>query len=433
MSKDEIDNIRAVTFGPKHHFFGFHDLCPWDESEKYMLAMETDFIDRSPTADDKARIGLIDSTNNNKFNVIAETRAWNFHQGCRAQWLPKDPQKIIYNDRRNEKFVSVIFDTKTKKEVKVLDYPIYAISPKGEFGLGLNFARLQKYGGYGYPVKSDKESDHGASRSDVSINNPFPRDDGIFKVDLKTGETKLLISIHDVACLNNTPREDEHHILIHIDFNPSGSRICFSDKFRLPDGGFWNRFLTANPDGTDLYVLLGHISHFDWYNDEEIFGFGKSSTRMMRFRKKGISQNFLLRPFLKIAREMRGRLKQVVAAQGYFLFKDHSQEVQKIAVGVLTEDGHPAFSPDRRWVIADTYPNKNHERALILYNWGNKKRVDLGKFRSLPQGVDSSWDISQMRSDLHPRWNRTGTEICIDSVHEDSRQMYVVDVGDIVT
>jgi len=32
---------------------------------------------------------------------------------------------------------------------------------------------------------------------------------------------------------------------------------------------------------------------------------------------------------------------------------------------------------------------------------------------------------------LHPRWNRDGLAVCIDSVHEGERQMYVIDVSQI--
>lgn len=37
--------------------------------------------------------------------------------------------------------------------------------------------------------------------------------------------------------------------------------------------------------------------------------------------------------------------------------------------------------------------------------------------------------VCEIRCDLHPRWNREGTQVCMDSVHNGERQMYFVDVG----
>lgn len=412
--------IKAVTSGPKHHFFGFHDLCPWDSAGKRVLAMETDFIDRPPQAGDMAGICVIDTADGNKLKEVSKTGAWNFHQGSRLRWLPTGEDEIIYNDRDGARFISVILNVRTG-EKKVLPMPIYTVSPEGDFGLGLNFSRLRKYGGYGYAGGSEK-----------GLNEPFPKGDGIFRVDLKTGEAKIVVSTYDVAWFNNSPHEDEYHILTHIAFNPDGTRICFVDKYRLPDGGFLQRFITANPDGTDLYCLPGHISHFDWRNNEEILGYGKFSPGILALRKAGIFQNPILKPFLNLARKMRGGFKQKIAGQSYLLFRDKTQNVKRIAAGTLTEDGHPQFSPDRRWVITDTYPDEHHERTLILYDWENGKRFDLGKFKSLPEGFGSAWDVSEMRSDLHPRWSRDGRKICFDSVHEGARQMYEADISDIV-
>ena len=49
-------------------------------------------------------------------------------------------------------------------------------------------------------------------------------------------------------------------------------------------------------------------------------------------------------------------------------------------------------------------------------------RADLGAFHAPPE-----FD-GPLRVDLHPRWNRDGTALCIDSVHEGTRQMYTVDL-----
>jgi len=99
------------------------------------------------------------------------------------------------------------------------------------------------------------------------------------------------------------------------------------------------------------------------------------------------------------------------------------------AVGdaALVEDGHASFSPDRRWVLNDTYPDGYDMRTLMLYRWGDGKRIDLARLHS----PKSRW-WGEIRCDLHPRWNRDGTLVCVDSVHAGERQVYVADVGPIV-
>jgi hypothetical protein len=95
---------------------------------------------------------------------------------------------------------------------------------------------------------------------------------------------------------------------------------------------------------------------------------------------------------------------------------------------ILTENGHMSFSPtDKRWLLSDTYPDSStHERILFLFNVVDNTKIDLGSFYADP-GLKK-----ENRCDLHPRWNRDGTKVCIDSVHENERQMYEIDVSAIV-
>jgi Tol biopolymer transport system component len=80
-----------------------------------------------------------------------------------------------------------------------------------------------------------------------------------------------------------------------------------------------------------------------------------------------------------------------------------------------------------RWLLSDTYPDPvTHERILFLYDMETGLRHDLGSFYADP-GLSK-----ENRCDLHPRWSRDGTEVCIDSVHGEGRQMYIVDVSGIV-
>lgn len=98
-----------------------------------------------------------------------------------------------------------------------------------------------------------------------------------------------------------------------------------------------------------------------------------------------------------------------------------------VGEGVLDRDGHCSYSPDRRWILTDSYPDRESYRTLILYRPADHRRIDIGRFYSAKKIT------GEFRCDLHPRWNRDGTQVCIDSIHEGSRQLYVLDVSEIVS
>ncbi len=167
----------------------------------------------------------------------------------------------------------------------------------------------------------------------------------------------------------------------------------------MPDGNrWWTRLYTAKPDGTDLrlHADAGMVSHFDWRDDRTILAWAR------------------------VARE-GGHLDR------YFLFEVESGTTEVVGEGTLTQDGHSSYSPDRRWILTDTYPDAERFHTLILYEVSSGRRIDLGRFFEPPEST-GPW-----RCDLHPRWNRDGTKVCFDSPHQGGiRQMYEIDVGGIV-
>jgi len=52
--------IRTLTRGPKHHFFGYYGICPWNKSGRYLVCLESSFQDRMPSPSEAAAIGLVD-------------------------------------------------------------------------------------------------------------------------------------------------------------------------------------------------------------------------------------------------------------------------------------------------------------------------------------------------------------------------------------
>ncbi|CEJ95159.1 hypothetical protein VHEMI10657 [[Torrubiella] hemipterigena] len=101
--------------------------------------------------------------------------------------------------------------------------------------------------------------------------------------------------------------------------------------------------------------------------------------------------------------------------------------VDVVGQGVLTENGHMTYSRDGRWLLSDTYPDaQTNIRHLFLWDTKREIRIDIGAFRTDP-------DLGkENRCDLHPRWSRDGNGVCIDSIHQGPRGLYLVDVSSIV-
>jgi hypothetical protein len=378
------DPVAPVTFGPRHHFFGYYDKSPWNASGGLLLAHEAAFNDRPPSAADRVAVGVVHLQDGNRFEPLAETRAWNWQQGSMLQWHPADPETLlVHNDRREGRFVAVVRDA-TGREQGTYDRPIYAIGPDGTTAYSLNFARLHRHRpGYGYAGVDD------GFEAELA-----PARDGIFRVDLASGRSDLIVSLAQLA--GHQPRAEMaacHHWVNHIQVSPDGGRFAFFHLWRAGDVGWSVRLFSARADGSDLRCQLDSsvVSHYDWLD--------------------------------------AGRLlvwAHVPSKGGRFILVDcDSGARQVIGEGTLVEDGHCSFSPDRRWVLNDTYPDRFDMRTLMLYRFPDGPRIDIARLHS----PKARW-WGEIRCDLHPRWDRSGRRVCIDSVHEGSRQMYVVDVAE---
>lgn len=389
MSEFKIERkapVRAVTSGPKHHFFGYYDKFPWDATGRCMLALETTFINRPPDPVDTAVISLIELGENDRWQPLAETRAWNWQQGTMLQWMPSAPDReIIFNDIDGDRFISVIMDVHTGKK-RHLPMPIYAVSRDGKSAVTPNFARVHRTRpGYGY-----------VGLPDLLEDAPHPEEDGIYWMDLTTGEYLLIISLAQITQIRHNPTMDGgvQHWFNHLLVNHDDTRFILLHRWRREDGGRWTRMFTANLDGSEIYCVADHdmTSHFDWKDSKDILAWAR----------------------------------QHDIGDRYFLFTDQTEEREIVGEDILTTDGHCSYSPDGRWILTDAYPDKEQKRTLILYHPVENKRIDIGRFYSPPEIT------GEIRCDLHPRWSRDGNQVCIDSVHEGERQVYVLDVSEIV-
>ncbi len=414
----------------KHHFFGYYDKSPWSADGKYLLSLEADFIDRLPTEKDKASIKVFDLESGNS-KVIAETHAWNWQQGCMLQWSGKDPNRyVIYNNFANNQFVSVIFNKIDKKIEKIIPFPVYAVHPNGEYALSLNFSLIDKVReGYGYKGEIVKH------------------EEGIYFVNLKTGDYDLVLSLAQLRGFDPIGSMNEgKHWIDHITFNPSGTRLVFLHRWQLKNGGMHSRLcaisfdlITKDPIKFPPYILSDSsmASHFTWKSDDELLVWARPNNIAASIGKNSTLHKLLVPIYHSFFRS--SRIRQKISGDALLLFtfdgENYSKRFAPIGAGVITEDGHATFSPDKNWLLTDTYASKDNMRKLLLFNLGSKKLIEVGRFYALldPKfGIKADFASSNLRCDLHPRWNSDGTQICIDSVHEGSRQVYVIDVSEIV-
>ena len=138
------------------YYFGFHDLNPFSSDNTKHLANHLLIPLRMPTKDDALELGYFDGKNFSDWHNIAYTYAWNYHKGCRLQWL--DDTHVIYNDVEQGMLCSKIRDVKSKA-VKTINYPIDTASYDGKYATNFSYGRLQEnMPGYGYVVKIGRAS-----------------------------------------------------------------------------------------------------------------------------------------------------------------------------------------------------------------------------------------------------------------------------------
>lgn len=375
----KVSEPEQITQNGKEHLFAsYYGINSFSKSEKYATVLETDVKYRIPTENDKATLGLV-KLDTKEFIPLTETSAWNFQQGCMAHWLATSPDSlIIYNDLREGKFVSVVLNVFTREEKKVIPYPVSAVSPNGKEAVSINFGRIRitrpdyGYGGGGQDGKTDQQ---------------FPEDDGIFLVNLETGETRLIVSIAQVKDLVPEVPEGGLEYFNHTLFSRDGSKIFWLAR-ATPNRNTTS--FTVNRDGSDLRRCFPdgwEGSHFDWLDGNKLMVTAKYDAKQY----------------------------------AHVLFTIGQKNYKRLGRGLLDFDAHGTFSPDGKWMATDTYPSDGMlEQKIFLMDMKSEAVLSLGRFYE-PEEYHGGW-----RCDLHCRWSPSGHLIGFNSTQNGSRQVYIM-------
>ena len=397
MTSEHKLKVQQVTRGPNHHFFGYigHvQNIPWNLSERYILALESNFHDHLPSGHEPAGVVLIDTHDNYSVSLVDQSRGWNPQQGTMFYWNPEAQEnQFFFNDRdavTNEVFC-VLFDRslgpdgERVREYRFQGRPIgnSGVAQQGGWFLGINYGRLGRLRAVtGY---------HGAADWTEGIKHP--KDDGVFKVNVGTGECDLLVSFNELAeaIRPADPQVDELDLFInHTLWSRDDTRIFFFVRGGWQEGArkSINAAFVLRPDGRELTRLGTHIGgHPEW--------------------------------------DFGGRMIGALSGRQVVFDVDRQLVVGQLGDTKIFPDaqGDVALSPEGDWLVNGHKDSQEAQNYFTFY-----RRSDGTHVRS--PGFDiGSWVSGDLRQDPSPCWNRSGSKILVPglSARDDhTRQLFLI-------
>ena len=369
------------------YFFGFHDVSPLSKDEQKCLANKVPFDGRMPQKGESMEIGYFDVNDGEfgEFHTIANTYAWNFHKGCRLQWI--DDETVIYNTADGDELIAEIKDIKSG-DIKKLDYPIDAIYAKDDKLLAthFNYERLNRcMPGYGYAV------------NDSDSNEAAPSDSGLFLVDLASNTRKLLVSLNELATtIGKNYTVNFTHFVTHTEFSPDGRYIAFLYR--------------AAPIGQE-----GKDMHKTW-----ILVYDLSENKLITLPTEESGSHYVWNNKHEIVASC-----VIEGKSCHVLFNVENPSQYKIVAGdVVNSDGHQSFVNDNTF-ITDTYPDRRRMAKIYKMNIEDSSAELIAELYS-PKEFQTKDVYCHIACDLHPRVSPSKNWVSFDSPRTGVRSLYLM-------
>ncbi len=395
---------RQLTRGSdagQFHSHSYYDIPIFSADSHLVILYRTDVAGRHPTPEDRIEIGMIDITNPAlTWAPLGESRAWSVQQGPMAQWVPPvegAAYRAIWNDREDGRFVARITEPRSGV-VRTLPRPVYAVSPSGRDALSVDLARLDTLRpGYGYP---------GGVRGTLTRR---PSDDGVWRMDIETGEATLVLSLKRAAEFMTRRiglrgrlghlRRRYTYWFNHVKISPDGKRFTVKLRFRVP-GGPWNdtmgASLTCGIDGSDLRLLATATSHVIWMDNARLYFWQRGAVRLFSDAGPGCEEDVIAPDILNA----NVHIREMPGAPGWFVYDTPYREDIDVmmldqatsrahaiarftghvpARGPFRCDLHPCPSPDGRHVIVTTLQDGGRQVHLLSKGVSTTEPCTAGK------------------------------------------------------
>lgn len=379
-------SIQPIDF-KEGYFFGFHDRSPFSFDNSKILANGFDIPLRMPKNEEALAVGYFNFTNGKlgNFVKVSESFAWNYHKGCRLQWL--DSTNLIFNTALDGKLISKIVNI-TSDEEKIIDFPIDTLSHDGLRATTFSYERLHELmPGYGYNYK-----DNGF------LDENMPKKTGLFLVDLVNNKIELVVSFYDLATNTNleSSAENYRHYVTHSAFSLDGRYISFLHRWTLDDIRDRKTRLVIYDLHEKKHIVLpaeGMVSHYVWNSVNQIIAYSTI---------EGIDCHVLFNV-------------------------PNVEEYKKVVPDILNSDGHQSFITKSTFVT-DIYPDKYRNSKIYKVDVNNDKVELLASVYS-PKRYQTKDFKNHIACDLHPRVAPNGKYISFDSVKSGKRSLCIMKIN----
>ena len=355
-------------------FFGYYDLNPIHNNRLLAHEIRSDLV----------HLLSIDLETGD-FQNIAKTTAWNYQQGARLGWCRNNENQVYYNTLSSNSIQTNLVDLENKQR-QVFATPLQVANDNFDSIISVNIAQINKYNPeYGYKIET---------RDEDQLSQNDSQGCGLFLYDMHTSMNHCLIPLEMILCHDScegaTPTNSE---INHVTYSPDESHLAFIHRWYLKGGKRKSRLLIYDIESKLMTTVLanGMVSHYCWQDKDNIFVYGCARNGQDCFMTYHILT--------------------------------HSTTTHTALSG--RGDGHPSVSPDKEWIVLDTYPGISRHQHLYHYNVVTKEVKTVGSFYS-PRKYSNA-----QRCDLHPRWSTDG-QIVIDTTHTGKREICLIDVSSIL-
>ena len=366
----KLKGTGEVSMSGKHCWFGYYDKSPLNVNSQYALFLKAG---KNAVEGEDAEVCLFDMKTKEQ-RAVGKTRTWNWQQGAMEQWI--DANTVSYNafDENRQEYQTIRVNIETGEQTATCRAAYFYNKTFTKY-LSLNFFRLDKFAkGYGYLF---------------SVDAMAYAEDGIWEVDVKDNKAELVLSLSEVISFEPKDYINCQHYINHVAYCPNERYIIFIHRWQVRGGEFVSRLLKYDLQEKKLVSLLdnGHVSHYCWKSDKELMIFATNERN-----EKG------------------------------YMVVDIETGDNCLLEGLPTEDGHPTYSDDKKWVVTDTYPDNHRDQYLFLYSTDEKKLCRVDRLHSPFKYFNEN------RCDLHPRWSKDNRYLLVDNTAKGVRTLKIYEI-----